>query len=286
MWGVLVRSGMPVDTQQWSCYFRNGYELYTRHWGCVFWKHFRVSIWMVKIVQNSTIFPEVRLYWKMPQLCVRMVFTAASEVQKQKHSPFFNVCICLCVCWTQTERGEVVTMASRRFFFILTACEHPSNDRQRTQSSPRQREKELGLIREIYCLLEVFFFPPEVKGTILPSLLFPVDTQWSHQECHTCTKRRLRAREIHQDLGTVGSSIPLLLISLSFLRLRGSILYKCPGSSLGSGSNHQTHFTAPTEGVYWKREWYRRMGGGGQQRIRRRNRQQRKMICKLSEEDV
>lgn len=90
-------------------------------------------------------------------------------------------------------------MASRRFFLILTARKHPSNDRQRTQSSPRQREKELGLIREIYCLREVFFFPPEVKGTILPSPLFPVDTQWSHQECHTCTQRWLRAREIHQD---------------------------------------------------------------------------------------
>ena len=186
----IVRSGIPVDMQQWSCYFRGGYELYMMHWGCVFWKHFRVSIWMAKIVQNSTILPEVRLDWKMPQLCVRMDFTASSEVQKQTHSPFFNVCICLCVCWTQTERGEVVTMAIQRFLLIWTACEHPSNDRQRTQSSPTLREKELGLIREIYCLREVFFFPPEVKGTILPSPPFPLDTQWSHQECHTCTEGR------------------------------------------------------------------------------------------------
>ena len=73
----------------------------------------------------------------------------------------------------------------------------------------------------------------------------------------------VRATEIHQDLGTVGSSIPPLLISLSFLQLKGRISYKSSGSSLGSGSNHQTHFTAPTEGVYWKWEWYWRMAGGG-----------------------
>lgn len=51
-------------------------------------------------------------------------------------------------------------------------------------------QKELGLIRKIYCLLKVrvFFHPPEFKWTMLPSTLFPLDT--THNAHNRVTKNK------------------------------------------------------------------------------------------------
>lgn len=65
----------------------------------------------------------------------------------------------------------------------------------RHSHAKQSRHIELGLIREIYCLLKVsrFFFhpPPEVKepppNPAVPTLHYTQYPQCSHRECHLCT---------------------------------------------------------------------------------------------------
>lgn len=96
----------------------------------------------------------------------------------------------------------MVTMAIGRLVFFFSFEQSvsilPMTDNTHIPVPHRNSsQKELGLIRKIYCLLKVgffwgFFYPPEFKGTMLPSTLFPPDT--AHNAHNRVTKKQVTQR--------------------------------------------------------------------------------------------